>query len=37
MKILLVGSSGAGKTTFSRQLKAQLGLPVLHWDTFLQK
>lgn len=33
MKILLVGSSGAGKTTFSRQLEAQLGLPVLHLDT----
>lgn len=32
MKILLIGMSGAGKSTFSRDLVAQTDLPILHLD-----
>ncbi|HEY0222098.1 hypothetical protein [Lactovum miscens] len=32
MKIMLIGSSGAGKSTFSRQLSELTGFPVLHLD-----
>ena len=31
-KILVIGSGGAGKSTFSRKLGALLGLPVIHLD-----
>jgi adenylate kinase family enzyme len=31
-RILVVGSGGAGKSTFSRALAARLGLPVIHLD-----
>lgn len=32
MRIMVVGSGGSGKSTFSRQLGAILGLPVVHLD-----
>lgn len=31
-KILIIGSPGAGKTTFARRLHAQTGLPLYHLD-----
>lgn len=31
-RVVVLGSSGAGKSTFSRQLGALLGLPVIHLD-----
>jgi adenylate kinase family enzyme len=31
-RVAVVGSGGAGKTTFSRQLGEALGLPVIHLD-----
>ena len=33
-RILVIGSGGAGKSTFSTQLGLQLGLPVLHLDAY---
>ena len=33
-KILVIGSGGAGKSTFSAKLGVQLGLPVLHLDAY---
>ena len=32
-RILVIGSSGAGKSTFSRRLGKATGLPVIHLDT----
>ena len=32
-KVLVIGSSGAGKSTFSRRLGEATGLPVIHLDT----
>ena len=31
-KIIVIGSGGAGKSTFSRRLGERLGLPVIHLD-----
>ena len=31
-KIIVIGSGGAGKSTFSRQLGEKLGIPVVHLD-----
>lgn len=31
-RILIIGSPGAGKSTFARQLAARTGLPLLHLD-----
>jgi adenylate kinase family enzyme len=31
-RILVIGSGGAGKSTFARRLGARLGLPVIHLD-----
>ncbi len=31
-KILVIGCCGAGKSTFSKQLSDQLGLPIIHLD-----
>ncbi len=31
-RVLVIGSGGAGKSTFSRRLGARLGLPVIHLD-----
>ncbi|MBM7579528.1 DNA topology modulation protein [Jeotgalibacillus terrae] len=36
-KILVIGSGGAGKSTFSRQLGKKLSLPVFHLDTLFWK
>lgn len=33
-KVLVVGSGGAGKSTFSRRLAEETGLPVIHLDAF---
>ena len=32
-KVIVIGSGGAGKSTFSRRLGEKLGLPVIHLDT----
>lgn len=32
-RVLVIGISGAGKSTFSRRLAARTGLPVIHLDT----
>jgi len=32
-RVLVIGISGAGKSTFSRALAARTGLPVIHLDT----
>jgi adenylate kinase family enzyme len=32
-KVLVIGSSGAGKSTFARRLGERTGLPVIHLDT----
>ena len=37
MKILLIGSSGAGKSTFSKKLSVLTGFPVLHLDKIWHK
>lgn len=34
MKIMIIGSSGSGKSTFSRELGEFLKLPVYHLDAF---
>jgi adenylate kinase family enzyme len=31
-KVIVIGSGGSGKSTFSRRLGAKLGLPVVHLD-----
>ena len=31
-RILMIGSSGAGKSTFAKKLAAQTGLPLIHLD-----
>lgn len=31
-KVVVIGSGGSGKSTFSRQLGASVGLPVIHLD-----
>ncbi|MHC5268470.1 DNA topology modulation protein [Enterococcus sp. LJL98] len=36
-KIIIIGSSGAGKSTFSRKLSEKIGIPVFHLDTLLWK
>jgi len=33
-RILVLGSGGAGKTTFSKSLSEKTGLPVIHLDSF---
>lgn len=33
-RVLVIGSGGAGKSTFARRLGERLGLEVLHLDTF---
>lgn len=37
MKIMVIGSSGSGKSTFSRELGKVLGLPVHHLDLYYWK
>ncbi|OPA73801.1 AAA family ATPase [Paenibacillus selenitireducens] len=37
MKIMIIGSSGSGKSTFSRQLGDLLDLPVYHLDVYFWK
>ncbi|WP_088549506.1 DNA topology modulation protein [Paenibacillus aquistagni] len=37
MKIIVIGSSGAGKSTFSRQIGELLRLPVYHLDLYFWK
>ena len=32
-RVLVIGISGAGKSTFSRALAARTGLPLIHLDT----
>lgn len=36
-KVLIIGSSGAGKSTFSRRLSEKTGLPVIHLDVLFWK
>ena len=36
-KILVIGSSGAGKSTFSRRLQKATGLPLIHLDRLYWK
>ena len=33
-RVLVIGSGGAGKSTFSAKLGLKLGLPVLHLDAY---
>ncbi len=33
-RILVLGSGGAGKSTFTRQLSEKIGLPVIHLDSY---
>ncbi len=37
MKIMVIGSSGSGKSTFSRKLGEILSLPVYHLDLYYWK
>jgi len=37
MKIMIIGSGGAGKSTFARQLGSLSGLPVYHLDRYFWK
>lgn len=32
-RVLVIGSGGAGKTTFAKRLGAATGLPVVHLDS----
>ncbi|MNP06465.1 topology modulation protein [compost metagenome] len=34
MKIMTIGSSGSGKSTFSRKLGEELSIPVYHLDAY---
>jgi len=36
-KVLVIGSSGAGKSTFSRRLSEKTGLPLIHLDRLFWK
>jgi adenylate kinase family enzyme len=36
-RVLVIGSGGAGKSTFARRLGASLGLPVIHLDRIYWK
>ena len=36
-KVLVIGSSGAGKSTFSRRLSEKTGLPLIHLDKLYWK
>jgi adenylate kinase family enzyme len=35
-RVLILGSGGAGKTTFSKLLSAKTGLPLIHLDSFFR-
>ncbi|HYP51431.1 MAG TPA: DNA topology modulation protein [Pyrinomonadaceae bacterium] len=36
-KVMIIGSSGAGKSTFSRRLSEKTGLPLIHLDVLFWK
>jgi adenylate kinase family enzyme len=36
-KVIIIGSSGAGKTTFAKKLAEKTGLPLYHLDSIWHK